>query len=547
MAIQFDRAQLELIQLAARLLQHQLPHEPELLNARSELDGVVVWVEHQLTDLPESISDDQAVLPAAVDSDDATRVVVENAEYESDMAEAPLPSKVLKLGDASIAVEPSPIHIHQGQQMPSIGCIADDPPVALPVDVETFEPFDDPLHFDLENTAIGLRLKAEACQWTMDGGCDQQRMNDIISQASDLPDCFIWHQRFGAGIDTKRWAMLKQCYTNLATFIMLWAEVSEDIEAGKWKPLGDLLQFGASLQSALRRAIQEGPGESRSDTQQVSVYKWLRAVADLHGIHVKKHLRGDDLVDPLHAGQHAEKLARWTQSYRDLITHRCGKQVICKQKKELLNRITYNLKQERMTDHHWGVVLTTIAKWRSEGLYATDSDFIDLVLPVVEPLLRRISLIKNTQDREKVFIFLTGMLPEDSADIDDIGTAEEDKSLLEARVALNGRPLVMFGGTRNAAAERRIAKALDCDVRWHDDGKVKKKNKTTIERIVARTARRGGVVVMLRWRGHILGWNVKDACKAEGVPYAMVPAGYNPASIVRALLDRGQLSQQEAA
>jgi hypothetical protein len=395
-------------------------------------------------------------------------------------------------------------------------------------------------HIDFAAMAEGFRIKSAACDWAS-GNQAYADLASLITRARALPDCFIWHEQFGSGVSVEAWQTIKLCYDNLASYCDLWSSSQHGLLAGTYRPLRQILKMGMMLQQMLRRSLRDHTTLLRPDTQQETMYRWLQRMAWAHGEDFSAVLRDAANSHPSQATGHARTLAVW----HDMVAGRATRDAAAVKspmqaaKQAYLNRIRYHLRRDPMADSDWVRVLETVAEWRSEALYATDPDFVDVIQPVLEPLIRRVDLLEDQDAAEKVAEFLERLIPDDVGDTASAEESTHDPQVAQVRDMQAGRPLIIFGGNRHAEAERRLSRALHCPMKWHGDGKFKRRGKGFVDRVVARAARRGAAVVVLRWRGHHLGWDIKAACKSRGVPFAVVPSGYSPASIARALLDRG--------
>jgi len=367
------------------------------------------------------------------------------------------------------------------------------------------------------------KLKAEATRWFIkrqqllrEGApiseIDEQQA-DIIRQAKELPDCFLWVIHGGALSPTNlaQFGNLAGCYDTVATAMSLAKEVAAESSNVLFERCLNLV---AEAQSGLRTSIDAVNGPT--DPDQKSVYDWLRQKASQKQIYIPRYMRGEDRADP---ARWESVLARLTSLENDLKQHR--KRDLSKKKQ--LQKLRYELKvivgQPEGAEEHWRTVAATVDALVQDGLPPSHLELRELLLPVFESIPDMDNLPAGFQralaEIERYLASKSDTVESHAAAREPTPEAREAAKLLDAKEAI----ISTFGLKDLLWVEIDEYQSLD-----------------TFEPYIARPDV-AVVLLAIRWSRHSFG-EVLHICDRFDKPLVRLPAGYNPNQIAAQIMSQ---------
>jgi hypothetical protein len=387
------------------------------------------------------------------------------------------------------------------------------------------------------------RLKTAACRWAeqrrrlLSQAIDyrtevEPKDRDLIWQAKQLPDCFLWmcHSTGPNPADPAQWLMLAGCFEVLGEAIALIRKLLEDADEAseQFEQAVDLL---AEAQSALRVAVSrlEGPP---TDHDQARVFGWLKHIAMQRQIFIRRFMRLDDPADPARWSELATRLnefqSHWDEGRRKVL-HR----------KKSLGRIRYKLTQLHALSpqdvvHAWASIADDVDELVRNGLPPSNLELRDLLTEHVDQLPELASTPKGFQLTIREIDRYLASSPVRTEEEDDADAAPDQLDDVAAMLA--GRAVILIGGDRRPHAAEALERAFQLseliwiDTRAHE-------SISGFEPYVARPEV-AMVLLAIRWSSHSYG-EVQDFCRQYGKPLVRLPGGYNPRQVAAQILQQG--------
>ncbi len=378
----------------------------------------------------------------------------------------------------------------------------------------------EPEEDELEGIGARCRAKCEAIRWQVecqrriwegveapieDAGLDPES----LAWANRLVDCFYFldtHDPSGSS-DISLLDDVAGCYEALADVTRL---VPRD--DGRRGQLERALPLLAEAQSMLRRSLQRL--QAPDDPDQLAVYRIIREAAARHRIYVRRHLRADDLADPSGWPGLLSRIESITAS---------GQQ--SRQQKERTDRIREHLEpihEGGGNDDDWRAVVQLVDESVTEGMPPSNREIRELLLPVIDELPDRDDLPPNfLLVLRAIDRYLATRTPPPKATPGYVPPAE----VKEAARLLEGRSVVLIGGSRRQEAQAALKKALALkDLIW-----IETKEHQSIESFEPVIGRPDVALVLLaiRWSSHAFG-DVRQFCVQHDKPLVRLPGGYGP-------------------
>ncbi len=378
------------------------------------------------------------------------------------------------------------------------------------------------------------KLKAVACRWAderrrlMTQGNDfrievEPKDRDLIWQAKQLPDCFLWmsHSTAPNPADGNAWLTLGGCFDVLADAVSLIRRILDEADDSSeyFEKAVDLL---AEAQSALRISVTkiEGPP---TDHDQARVFGWLKSVAMDRQIFIRRYMRLDDPAEPDRWSDLATRISNFDSTWEN------GRKKTTNRKKAL-GRIRYKLSQLPAADAPdilaaWALVAEDVHTLVAEGLPPSNVELRDLLVDYVDRLPELAQMPKGFQltIREIDRYLASAPTREDRNGRD---TPDEiSPHVVEVANMLAGKAAIIIGGDRRAQAAEALEKAFHLseliwiETRAHE-------SVSGFEPFVARPEV-AMVLLAIRWSSHSYG-EVQDFCRTYGKPLVRLPGGYNP-------------------
>ena len=401
---------------------------------------------------------------------------------------------------------------------------------------------------DLPDVEARCRLKAEAVRWTMSRqhllreGAKRQdiepRDQEIIKQAKQLPDCFLWMIYVPESSPTKLVSQghLAGCFDTVANAVALMREIIVDLD-GTNEVFERALNVLAEAQSALRSAIDTVPNGPAFDPDQKKIYDWLRATAGQKQIFISRFMRGEDRADP----------SRWESMLTRIENLREDHQQLRKrdkQRKKLLKKAQWELKavttaSEEDKTPHWRNFATAVDALVQAGMPASNRDLRELILPVfeevpdLEDLPGGFRLVLREIDR---FLSARQIEPEEPSE------RELAPEVIEAASLLQGQSIVLIGGNHRPKAKEALKKNLGLkELYWVQIDEYQSLD--TFEPYIAQPDV-AVVLLAIRWSRHSFG-EAQRYCERYAKPLVRLPAGYNSNQVAAQIL--AQCSDRLAA
>ena len=401
---------------------------------------------------------------------------------------------------------------------------------------------------DLPDVEARCRLKAEAVRWTMQRhhllreGAKRQdiepRDQEIIKQAKQMTDCFLWMIYVPESSPTKLVSQgnLAGCFDTVANAVALMREIIVDLE-GTNEVFERSLNALAEAQSALRSAIDAVPNGPAFDPDQKKVYDWLRATAGQKQIFISRFMRGEDRADP----------SRWESMLTRIENLREDHQQLRKrdkQRKKLLKKAQWELKAvttatEEDKTPHWRNFAAAVDALVQDGMPASNRDLRELILPVfeevpdLEDLPGGFRLVLREIDR---FLSARQIEPEEPSE------RELAPEVIEAASLLQGQSIVLIGGNHRPKAKEALKKNLGLkELYWVQIDEYQSLD--TFEPYIAQPDV-AVVLLAIRWSRHCFG-EAQRYCERYGKPLVRLPAGYNSNQVAAQIL--AQCSDRLAA
>ncbi len=413
----------------------------------------------------------------------------------------------------------------------------------------TQRPPREPVQTDLSAIDARCRLKAEGARWAverqrcMNEGIPfktaiEPRDRDLIARAKQV-GCFLWMNAPTAPrpADLGLLGALASCFEAAAEAAALLREFA--MEPQEEDLFHQRLDVAAKAQSALRSAVTAVGAPT--DTEQQSIYEWLRRTAAETGTFIERHLRADDPADPNSSADIRNCIQAVREACRKSFDRR-------RQQTDRVKRLRYHTKRLASgsgTDHDWHTIAQVADQLVGDGMPPSSREIRDAVLPIINtapgsdgfPLafrlvLREAQKYRAEQDAEQ-----------------DVQPPGQDEVVLTDEVRavrkfLEGTSLVMIGGDCRDHAQEAIKKAFALkEVDW-----VKSRAHQSVERFRPHIMREDVQVVLLiiRWASH--GWgDIKQLCDRHGKLFVRLPGGYSPNQVADQIMAQcGRLLDKEA-
>jgi hypothetical protein len=393
------------------------------------------------------------------------------------------------------------------------------------------------------------RLKAEACRWAdqrrklVDHGGDfraevEPKDRELIWQAKQLPDCFLWMSHSTAPNPTvpHAWITLAGCFEALGDAVALIRRILEDGDDGTefFERAVDLI---AEAQSSLRICVARIDGPP-TDHDQARVFGWLKSVAMDRQIFIRRYMRLDDPADPDRWIDLKQRIANyetvWESGHKKF-----------NNRKKLLGRIKHKLTTLPEQDGPelaamWGLIAEDVHTLVDEGLQPSSVELRDLLIGYADRLPEMAVMPKGFQLTMREIDRYVSALPAEGEKTE--AELEVSPHVAEVAEMLAGKAAIIIGGDRRPHAAEALERAFKLseliwiDTRAHE-------SVSGFEPYVARPEV-AMVLLAIRWSSHSYG-EVQDFCRTYGKPLVRLPGGYNPNQVAAQIHDQCSSRLQE--
>lgn len=350
--------------------------------------------------------------------------------------------------------------------------------------------------------------------------------DDLIRQATGLPDCDLWMLHPGDYVDApKAWDDLGGAFAVGAEAAELLAVLNGLPDALAERHRERVLYAGAEAQAMMWAGVLDV--HRRVDNDQVHLFVHIREFARDSQIYISRYLKKEDRVPA----------DRWPDLLRRLAVLRdeLGEaRVKGRTRDKGFTNLKYKLKKMGESPAtaaiEWPRVLELLEEVVSAGVPASNAEVRELLLPVLDTLPEDQEPGPNA---DRVFQAVNEYLATRPAPVIEAGEEEPSAEVRAVAELLRGRQAVMIGGVERNAARFAIERAFGLSAlnwvstRAHE-------SVTVFEPAVARPEV-GVVLLAIRWASHGYG-DVKDYCEKYGKPMVYLTGGYNPNQIAHQIL-----------
>jgi hypothetical protein len=350
---------------------------------------------------------------------------------------------------------------------------------------------------------------------------------ELIREAGDLPDCYLWMLDPGGYSDRPGvWRDLAEAYRAAAAaadLLDVWRQLPPAFAA---RHAGLVLHLAAEAQAVLFAAAADA-GKPKPDIDQLNLFVTIREEAAARQEYVSRFLKRDDRADPATG---PDVLRRVTDA-REALGGLAGKaKAREKAVKNLRFKLTRMAADPAAAAGEWGRVLELLEEVVDGGVPPTDRELRELLLPVWNTYPEE---LPRGPGAERVFRavdeFLAAKPPPPQPEEPEEPTAEV-RAVAEL---LRGREVVFLGGLERAAAREALEEAFGLSaLNW-----VSTRPHESVTVFEAPIARPEVAVVLLaiKWASHSYG-EVVDYCTKYGKPLVRLKSGYNPNQVAHQIL-----------
>ena len=401
----------------------------------------------------------------------------------------------------------------------------------------------EPIQTDLSAIEARCRLKAEGARWAAERErCKnagilfrtviEPRDRELIARAKNF-GCFLWTNgpNRPQPADVGLCDVLASCFEATADAAGLLREcVMETTEKDMFR---QCLAAAAEAQSALRSAVMAIGAPT--DTEQRSIYEWLKRAAAENEVFIERHLRADDPADPYDSTDIRGRIQIVRETCRKSFDRR-------RQRTDRVKRLRYHtnrLVSGSGTDHDWQTIAQVADDLVKDGVPPSNREIRDAVLPIID-------IAPSTDGFPITFQLVLREARKYQAEQDTCPPCRNEAALTAevraVRKFLAGTSLVMIGGDCRGRAQEAIKDAFALkEVDW-----VQTKAHQPVERFGPHIVRDDVkiVILLIRWASHGHG-DIKQLCDRHGKLFVRLPGGYSPNQVASQIMAQcGQMLQQ---
>lgn len=382
------------------------------------------------------------------------------------------------------------------------------------------------------------QLKAEAARWAAERRRRLQRHSnyaedispidqELIQRAKALDGCYLWTNNPQAPEphDLSAYEALAEAFERMDLIVGLLETVLT--EANALPHLKDTMFLAAEVQSSLRYACQ-AIGYEGMDSDQVTLFRWLREQTNERGIFISRFMVFKDLATPEITADLPQRIADLEVKVRGAIQHN-------KEYGRLLAKVRFETKrlEEEPADAAARVhkILDALDELVPAMLPPSHVELRSLLLPVLDNF---IELDESRQGSALVLREIDAFLARNPEQIpDEPESADFSEAVAQLRVRLSGQSMLVICGERRPMQQAAIRAAFDLkEVIWETIPP-----HTPLPEFLPAISRPDVAVVLLaiRWSSHQY-TELARVCKQFGKPLVRLPAGNNANQIAHRIL-----------
>ncbi len=307
------------------------------------------------------------------------------------------------------------------------------------------------------------------------------------------------------------------CLDTLATGIEYVLEVLKEVprDAAEWQVrMREGMQSLATCQSALKR-VQHNKGIGGEDHEQHAVFNWLNRIAKEQQLFVERHMRTEDVADPLQISDVKRELETQLHDVRKP-----------RRVRKMLQRLDHKLNETLTTEGEdrarWERVIDDIEHLiLEEELAASHREIREVLLPHVNDIPEG---LPESRSFRQVLAELDRYLADREADEADEYTPQYSDEVQQVANRLRGKRVVMIGGVPRPKTQDKIREAFGlAELNWE---RTNEHESTQRFQALVQAPDVALVLILIRWVGHGHAEDVKVYCQSVRRLYVFIPRGY---------------------
>lgn len=383
---------------------------------------------------------------------------------------------------------------------------------------------------ELARASRSAALKVRACDAAARGEVEALR-DRLLDAARAEPRCWLWP--FDPSHPLPGRAVLDLCaraYANLVTALDV-VQLVPRWASGEEAPDEDVLVLLAEAQSAVRGALF--PADIEDDHDQMTAFLWLREQTEQHRIFVERFMRRDDVADPAHWDDLAERLAGLEERVSRSEEAR-------KTRKRLVGKVAYQVKKlgDEVTPEGkaraWEPILRTLDAWVEASLPPSSREVCEPLADVIDELPEGVEVPEGAGDVLEAVDRWIASRQEGSTDAAPRPEAPSPE-VQAARDLLRDRIVILIGGECRDRERARLERDLGlAELRW-----LATRPHRSLDPLVEQIQRPEVDLVMVasRWSDHAFA-DLKPAAEKAGKIFLKLPSGYGTNQVAHQVMEQ---------